>query len=144
MKMGWQKEKSGIVSGSDVGGDVQVGTAYAARFVNPDLPRCVVEITVFPSAPERPIETQEGSVTTFHGFKNDLDSLGLDTQIAYVIANEGADMDSPWDDAEWERTDFDSLDTAPFGEDVKKAESAGRRWLENFDPAHITWNGEPF
>ena len=144
MKMGWQKEKSGIVSGSDVGGDVQVGKAFSARFVNPDLPRCVVEITVFPSAPERSAETQEGSVTTFHGFTNDLDSLGLDTQTEYVIANEGADMDSPWDDAEWDRTDFDTLDTAPFGGDVKKAEAAALRWLENFDPAHITWDGKPF
>lgn len=144
MKM-WQMDETGITRGGDVGGDVQVGTAYAARFVNPDLPRCVVEITVFPSAPERPIETREGSVTTFHGFKNDLDSLGLDTQTEYVIACEGADMDHPRNDAEWEHIEYDSLDTAPFGEDVKKAEGAARRWLENFDPARdIAWNGEPF
>lgn len=145
MEMAWQMDETGITSGGDVGGDVQVGEAYAARFVNPLYPRCVVEITVFPSAPERSVETQEGSVTTFHGFENDLDSLGLDTQTEYVIANEGADMDHPWDDAEWERMDYDSLDTGPFGGDVKKAEGAARRCLENFDPARdIAWNGEPF
>jgi hypothetical protein len=142
--MTWQMDETGIVSGGDAGGSIQVGGAFSVRFVNPVHPRCVVEITVFPSAPEREIKTQEGSAITSHGFGNDMDSLGLDMQTEYVIANEGADMEHPWDDPEWQHTEYESLDTGPFST-VKKAESAARWFLENFDPERsLIWDGNPF
>lgn len=77
---------------------------------------------------------------------HDMDSLGLETYTEYGITREGMPKEeSPWDDPEWEeRSPYGSLDTAPFNRDVAAANRAAQWWLENFDPAHITWDGEPF
>lgn len=56
--MAWQIDEIGVTEAGDVGGDVQVGGAWEARFVNPDFPRCMVVVTVFVSAPELAITDQ--------------------------------------------------------------------------------------
>lgn len=50
--MSWRMDEMGVMEAGSVGGDVQVGEAWEVRFINPDLPRCVAQITAFVCAPE--------------------------------------------------------------------------------------------
>lgn len=118
MKLAWQIDEMGVTEAGDVGGDVQVGGAWEARFVNPDSPRCMVVVTVFVSAPELPVANQpECPHTEPEGWKcrngwddlhkpgsgsrcvcwippehlscsYDMDSLGLETYTEFFIARE--------------------------------------------------------
>ncbi|MFB7858838.1 hypothetical protein [Rhodococcus qingshengii] len=54
----WQADEFGIQDAWGVGGDLQVGGAWEIRFTNPDLPRCLVQVSVFVDAPELPYDEQ--------------------------------------------------------------------------------------
>lgn len=118
-----------------VGGDTQVGEAYSARFINPDFPRSLIEMTVFVSAPELLIADQpectheeppggecKNGWDDLHkpdadtrcmcwippehlSCTHDMDSLGLTAYTEYVIAREGL----MWGASPWDDAEWEHL-----------------------------------
>ena len=71
----------------------------------------------------------------------DLTSLGIEMLAEYRI-HTSEDSES---EAVWERSDpYEAVEARSFHGDVADCNAYARRWLKNFDPAHISWDGEPF
>ncbi|MCP9209574.1 hypothetical protein [Streptomyces cucumeris] len=145
--MGWVQYGDIQTDDGDYGGDIQIGKATHVRFIHTGMPGRLVTVTAYPVAPERSIETQEGSVVHFHGFESDMNAVGIQSQIELMICG---DIDDPGSTEEWSDYLYENLDTRPYsrGDDetkVKAAEVDALRWVERFDANRdIHWDGERF
>lgn len=145
--MGWVQYGDVNTDDGEYGGDIQVGKASHVRFTHTDMPGRLVTVYAYPTAPERSIETTEGTKTTFHGYKHDLDSVGIQVQTEFMVCD---DIDDPGSTERWSDYRYQELDTRPYtrgdGDDrVKAAEVDALRWIERFDANRdIAWDGEPF
>lgn len=145
--MGWVQHGDVQVDDGDYGGDTQIGKAAHVRFAHTDMPGRLVTVTAYPVAPEQSIETQEGSVTVFHGYRHDMDSVGVEAQTEFMICG---NIDDPGSTEKWSDLRYEALDTQPYtrGDNdnkIKAAEVDALRFIERFDAnRNIHWDGERF
>lgn len=145
--MGWVQYGDVQTDDGDYGGDIQIGKATHIRFTHRDLPGRLVTVMAYPVAPERSIETQEGTKTTFHGYKHDMGSVGIQVQTEFMICK---NIDDPGGTEEWSDCQYEDLDTRPYnrGDDTDKiraAEVDALTFIERFDANRsIAWDGERF
>lgn len=120
--MAWQEKGSLFEDAGDVGGDIQVGKSFERRFVNPDLPGRLIDVTLYPVQ-------EEGAVV-----------VDVQMHTEFMICQ---DIEDPGSTEEWCDYRYVTLKTTGFGT-VEQAEAAAEEVLAKYDPAEITWDGEPF
>ena len=129
MKNNWHPDDTGVSGGGDVGGDIQASDSYDIRFVNPDLPRAVITVWVYPVA-----DPDDGD---FAG------PFTIEIQTEYTICDDPKDPGSTeeWADARYEDlpAKFASLRAAE-----KAALAHARHYASGKRLPARNWNGEVF
>lgn len=127
----WQ-EKGSVIEGGDIGGDWQSGRSFARRFVNPEVPGAIVDVSVYPITHNANDGCVPGTCTP--------GLIELEQQIEHMIltVSDGEE--------EWSDTQHESPLSAEDGTDldlktVAEAEEEARRQLGLWSAGVIGWDG---
>jgi|SRR5688572_14690364 len=102
--------------------DEQAGNAASARFVNPELPGCLVTVYAY-------------------GEMAEPGEIGLLSLTEFMICR---DVDEPGSTEEWSTYQYGELDHRPLTS-VQDAETVALAWVRAFDANRdIHWDGKPF
>lgn len=126
------REKGSAIEVGDVGGDNQVGRAFGRRFVNPDVPGAIVDVSLYP------VGHSEGDTCVPRTCTPGL--IELEQQIEHMIVSV-SDGEQEWSDVQ-----YDSPLSAPDGTElvlrtVEEAEEAARHRLSLWSADLIAWDG---
>lgn len=130
----WQ-EKDSVMGGGDIGGDAQYGRAWSRRFVRPDVPGAILDVTVYP------ILHSDGDTCVPRTCTAGV--IELEQQIAYMTVNP-SDGEEVWSDYDYSRPlRGKSGDVLQFRE-VGSAEDAALAAVNQWSAGQITWDGKEF
>jgi hypothetical protein len=122
----WQPDGNGALGyqGAEDGGDVQDGTSYVVRFVNPGLQRCAITVTFYP--------------VQYPEWGND--EWGVERQVEWSI---GMDHTGTPD---WSESQTDLVNEVAIYSQPEAEQKAAQFAAEDADQAELygTWDGEPF
>lgn len=143
--MGWMMHRAPWRDDGDYS-PLQVGKAAHIRFGHSDKSGRLLTASFYPMAPEVENRSQKGSVETFHGYKFDMDRLGVEMQMEYMICE---DVNDPGGTEIWCGYRYKSFNVGTYGgnadEKVRAAEADALKFATRFNGERdIEWNGEPF
>lgn len=139
--MTWVMAEPGVMDDDGQHGDEQRGPACSARFTNAEFPGAVITVYAYAHAPERENSVDVNGIETAE-YGPDLDSLGVESLTEYAT---GWYLNDPESDPDWEKQEYDGLDTWPLNRDVDKATTVARVWIRSLDPTRdFHWNGKEF
>ena len=126
----WHLDGKGIIDGGDVGGDIQVGTAWSVRYIRDDMPGSLITVNVYAVDHDNDNPDRRG------------EEFAIQTQTEFMVC---ADPSDPGGTEIW--SDLDYEDGVFAYETLAEAETAAREAAENDNTEAAAsaqgWDGKP-
>lgn len=124
----WQPDGNGVLGyqGAEDGGDVQDGTSYSVRFINPGLPDRFITVTFYP------VQYPEWGGAEW----------GVERLVTWTIATPDDHTYTP----DWSESQTDLVNEAAIYSQPEAEQMAAQFATEDAVRADLygTWDGEPF